>query len=589
MKLRIWHFVTPTPTAWEQDKPADDNGTAEYFLDGCVAAHRTANNGWQTSPTRTPQRIWFLENVAGGPPEDVDGAWVRCYFDPQSGRWVALGNPAAPPEGDFETPIKFTATAPASFCRPHQAGRVWGLNNTSTFDDGGLEESRRVIPGIGTNSLSNRRTIHQRRYPAAFTCEPEETIGATELRVAIDGNILSQVHILNPSHRFADLAVIDFGGEFFPILLSCSYGRYRLRQRIERLDTSHPLGPIELWAISDEVRPSDLTFRFVSGLNSVVEFGPDSEGDPDEVFTLGDQLGSPEISVLYHSGFENDADLPNQPDARVYWDLNVQFSQRLTEAIPLSSPVSIASPEPSFDFYIVERERIRILVNGSPPSSSSGLPSFADGTFDSHRSTRLLTGTSQANRAFFSFNRKFFTNVDDVITIERNGSIVEVNSNPSDDDDVTLTGTATVVRRFGSHGITSSGSNSINGVLPQEYLDTFVPYADADWHWGEIEDREDCPEVMYVDANGDPQNWDLNAGATIDRAATIDPLPPQLDVDDFEYSIDTGTLPPGLMLQDDGTISGEVTGTSGASGSFIIAARTRSYYLVTDEIEWTIN
>ena len=95
MKLRIWHFVTPTPTEWQQDKPADDNGTAEYFLDGCVAAHRTANNGWQTSPTRTPQRIWFLENVAGGPPEDVDGAWVRCYFDPQSGRWVALGNLAA--------------------------------------------------------------------------------------------------------------------------------------------------------------------------------------------------------------------------------------------------------------------------------------------------------------------------------------------------------------------------------------------------------------------------------------------------------------------------------------------------------------
>ena len=92
MKLRIWHFVTPTDTEWQQGKPADDNGTAEYFLDGCVAAHRTANNGWQTSPTRTPQRIWFLENVAGGPPEDVDGAWVRCYFDPQSGRWVALGN-----------------------------------------------------------------------------------------------------------------------------------------------------------------------------------------------------------------------------------------------------------------------------------------------------------------------------------------------------------------------------------------------------------------------------------------------------------------------------------------------------------------
>ena len=96
MKLRIWHFVTPTPTAWQQDKPADDNGTAEHFLDGCVAAHRTANNGWQTSPTRTPQRIWFLENVAGGPPEDVDGAWVRCYFDPQSGRWVALGYPPHP-------------------------------------------------------------------------------------------------------------------------------------------------------------------------------------------------------------------------------------------------------------------------------------------------------------------------------------------------------------------------------------------------------------------------------------------------------------------------------------------------------------
>lgn len=91
MKLRIWHFVTPTPTEWQEDKPADDNGTAEYFLDGCVAAHRTASNGWQTSPTRTPQRIWFLENVAGGPPEDIDGAWVRCYFDPQSGRWVALG------------------------------------------------------------------------------------------------------------------------------------------------------------------------------------------------------------------------------------------------------------------------------------------------------------------------------------------------------------------------------------------------------------------------------------------------------------------------------------------------------------------
>ena len=104
MKLRIWHFVTPTPTEWQQDKPADDNGTAEYFLDGCVAAHRTANNGWQTSPTRTPQRIWFLENIAGGPPEDVDGAWVRCYFDPQSGRWVALGNPNGAPQNQNPDP-----------------------------------------------------------------------------------------------------------------------------------------------------------------------------------------------------------------------------------------------------------------------------------------------------------------------------------------------------------------------------------------------------------------------------------------------------------------------------------------------------
>ena len=588
MKLRIWHFVTPTPTAWQQDKPADDNGTAEHFLDGCVAAHRTANNGWQTSPTRTPQRIWFLENIAGGPPEDVDGAWVRCYFDPQSGRWVALGNPAAPPEADFETPIKFTATSPASFCRPHQVGRVWGLNNNSTFLDGELEESRRVFPGIGTNNLFNGRTIHQRRYPAAFTCESEETIGATELRVAIDGNILSQVHILNPSHRFADLAAIDFGDEFFPILLSCSYGRYRLRQRVEQLDASHPLGPIELWAISDEVRPSDLTFHFVSSSNHLVELGPDRpQGDPDQVFLLGDQFGSPEISVSYHLDFENDADLPNQPDAQVYWDLNVQFSQRLIATIPLSSPVSIASPEPNFDFYIVERERIQILVNGSPLGGSNGLPLFDGGTFDSHRSTRLVSGSSQANRAFFSFNRKFFTNVDDIITIERNGNVVDVDSSPSDDEDVTLTGTATVVRRFGPHGITS-GANSINGVLPQEYLDTFVPYADADWHWGETEDRGDCPEVSYVDANGDPQNWDLNVGATIDLAATIDPLPPQLNVDDFEYSIDTGALPPGLMLEeDDGTISGEVVGTSGDSGSFIVAARTRSYYLVTDEIEWT--
>ena len=589
MKLRIWHFVTPTPTAWQQDKPADDNGTAEHFLDGCVAAHRTANNGWQTSPTRTPQRIWFLENVAGGPPEDVDGAWVRCYFDPQSGRWVALGNPAAPPEGDVETPIKFTATAPASFCRPHQVGRVWGFRNNSTFSDDGLEESRQVFPGIGTNNLFNGRTMHQRRYPAAFTCESEETIGATELRVAIDGNILSQVHILNPSHQFADLARIGFGDEFFPILLSCSYGRYRLRQRIEQLDTSHPLGPIELWSISDEVRPSDLTFRFGSGPNSLIELGPDREGDPDEVFLLGSQDGSLEISVSYHSNFENDTDLPNQPDAQVHWDLNVQFSQRLIATIPLSSPVSIASPEPNFDFYVVERERIRILVNGSPLTGSSGLPLFEDGTFDSHRSTRLLTGSSQANRAFFSFNRKFFTEVGDVITIERNGVVADVSPDISEDDIVSLSGTATVVRRFGPHGM-AGGANSINGVLPQEYLDTFVPYADADWHWGETEDRDDCPEVLYVDTDDDPQNWDLNAGATIDRAATIEPLPPQLNVDDFEYSIDMGTLPPGLMIEeDDGTISGEVTGTSGASGSFIIAARTRSYYLVTDEIEWTIN
>ena len=113
----------------------------------------------------------------------------------------------------------------------------------------------------------------------AFTCEPEETIGATELRVAIDGDILSQVHILNPAHRFADLARIPIDGEFFPILLSCSYGRYRLRQRIERLDLSHPLGAIELWSISDEVRPSDLTFRFVSDNSRLVSLGPDREAD----------------------------------------------------------------------------------------------------------------------------------------------------------------------------------------------------------------------------------------------------------------------------------------------------------------------
>ena len=586
MKLRIWHFVTPTPTEWQEDKPADDNGTAEYFLDGCVAAHRTANNGWQTSPTRTPQRIWFLENIAGGPPEDIDGAWVRCYFDPQSGRWVALGSPAAPPEADFESPIKFTATAPSSFCRPHQVGRVWALSNdaTPTFSDDVFEESREVAPAIGFGNLASSRTIHQRRYPAAFTCEPEETIGATELRVAIDGNILSQVHILNPAHRFADLAIVGFGAEFFPILLSCSYGRYRLRQRIERLDLSHPLGAIELWSISDEVRPSDLTFRFVSDNNRLAPLGPDrlANIDPDLVFLLGGG-----ISISYHSDFQNDAELPNQPEPQVYWDLNVQFSQRLFETIPLQSPDNITGPGQNFDFYIVERERIRILVNGSP--LPSGLPSFDDGTFDSHRSTRLVTGASQANRAFFSFNRKFFTNVGDVITIERNGEIAEVNSSPSVDDYVTLSGTATVVRRFGPHGLVAGGTNTINGVLPQEYLDTFVPYADADWHWGETEDRDDCPEVLYVDANGDPQNWDLDVGATIDRAATIDPLPPQLNVDDFEYSIDTGTLPPGLMLEDDGMISGEVVGTSGASGSFIIAARTRSYYLVTDEIEWTIN
>jgi len=584
MKLRIWHFVTPTPTAWQEDKPADDNGTAEYFLDGCVAAHRTASNGWQTSPTRTPQRIWFLENIAGGPPEDIDGAWVRCYFDPQSGRWVALGSPAAPPEADVDTPIKFTATAPASFCRPHQVGRVWGVTNNSTFF-GDFEEAREVSPRIGA---IGRRTIHQRRYPAAFTCEPEETIGADELRVAIDGDILSQVHILNPSHRFADLAAIGFGDEFFPILLSCSYGRYRLRRRIRRLDISHPLGAIELWSISDEVRPSDLTFRFVSDTNGrLAQLGPDrlADFDPDQVFLLGGGFGIPEISVSYHPDFENDAGLPNQPEPQVYWDLNVQFSQRLVETIPLRSPDNITGPGQNFSLYIVERERIRILVNGSP--LPSGLPSFDDGTFDSHRSTRLVTGASQANRAFFSFNRKFFTNVGDVITIERNGEIVEIGPSPT--LAVALSGTAKVVRRFGPHGLVAGGTNDINGVLPQEYLDTFTPYADADWHWGETEDRDDCPEVLYVDANGDPQNWDLDVGAAIDRAATIDPLPPQLNADDFEYSIDTGTLPPGLTLEDDGTISGEVVGTPGASGSFIIAARTRSYYLVTNEIEWTIN